>query len=231
MNRLILKYATPITIVILVILAWVVYRRIVDGGLAAIVPLVITAVVVWVAGAFLFVFFWPRITVGGFKRVFTTRGLGAGPIPVNTLYAAPESPSQSAAAGNVIATGADDLLYVGGWLDVKAGPLVLHVPDSGGRYHSIQFTDPASGANFAYVGTRTTGPGPGEFLLCAAGWNGATPPGMARIDIPHRTALLIGRVFAADDADRQAAYAVAAQLRLTPLRSYGSGSPLPYDIG
>ncbi|MEY9953945.1 hypothetical protein ABIA36_003405 [Leifsonia sp. EB34] len=129
MNRLILKYATPITIVILVIFAWVVYRRIVDGGLAAIVPLVVMAVIVWVVGAFLFVFFWPRITVGGFKRILVTRG---DPIPVNTLYAAPEGPSRSAAAGSVIAT-ADDLLYLGGWLDVKAGPQVLHLPDFGDR--------------------------------------------------------------------------------------------------
>ncbi|MEY9954104.1 DUF1254 domain-containing protein [Leifsonia sp. EB34] len=218
MNRLILKYATPITVVILAIFAWVVYRRIVDGGRAAIVTLSIAAVVVWAAGTFLFVFFWPRITVGGFKRVFTTRGMGGGPIPVNTLYAVPESASQSASAGTVIATGADDLLYLGGWLDVAAGPQVLHVPDSGGRYLSIQFTDPASGSNFAYVGTRKTGTGPGDFLLCAAGWSGATPPGLTRIDLPHRTALLVGRVFVADDADRGAAYALAEQVQLAPYR-------------
>lgn len=216
MNRLILKYATPITTVILVVFAWVVYRRIVDGGLIAILPLAVTAVIVWAAGTFLFVFFWPRITVGGFKRVFTTRGLGGGPIPVNTLYAAPQSPSRSAAAGTVIATGADDLVYLGGWLDVKDAPLVLHVPETGGRYYSIQFTDPASGANFAYLGTRTTGANPGDFLLCGAGWSGTTPTGMTRIDLPHHAALLIGRVFASDDVDREAAYALAKQVRLRP---------------
>ncbi|MGH1525094.1 DUF1254 domain-containing protein [Leifsonia sp. L25] len=218
MNRLILKYATPITVVILVIFGWVVYRRIVDGGPAAIVPLGIAAVVVWAAGTFLFVYFWPRITVGGFRRVFTKRGMGGGPIPVNTLYAVPESASQSATAGSVIATGADDLLYLGGWLEVAAGPQVLHVPDSAGRYLSIQFTDPVSGSNFAYVGTRTTGTGPGDFLLCDAGWGGTTPRGMTRIDVPHRAALVIGRVFVADDADRSAAYALAKQAQLTPYR-------------
>ena len=217
MNRLILKYATPITIVILAIFAWVIYRRIADGGLGAIILLAATAVAIWVVGTFVFIYFWPRITVGGFKRVFVSRGLGGGPIPVNTIYAVPESPSQSASSGNVIATGTDDVLYFGGWLDVKSGPRVLHVPDMAGRYYSVQFTDPTSGANFAYVGKRTTGTAAGEFLLCEHKWDGTTPEGTTRIDVPHRAALLIGRVFVSDEDDRPAAYALAQQVRLTAL--------------
>ncbi len=188
-----------------------------DGGVQAIAPLVATALVVWVIGAVAFIRFWPRITVGGFRRMFTGRGLGGGPIPVNTLYAAPESPSQSAASGGVLATGTDDLLYVGGWLDVTDGPRTLHVPDMGSRYYCVQFTDPTSGANFAYVGTRTTGTAAGDFLLCEPTWDGDVPDGMARIDIPHRAALLIGRVFVTDEDDRPAAYALARQVQLAPL--------------
>ncbi|WP_111721576.1 hypothetical protein [Homoserinimonas sp. OAct 916] len=60
--------------------------------MSAILLLASTAVVVWVLGAFVFVYFWPRITVGGFKRIFVRRGLG-GPIPVNTLFAVPGSRS------------------------------------------------------------------------------------------------------------------------------------------
>ena len=217
MNRLILKYAAPVTIVILAIFAWVIYRRVAGGGVDAIVPLAVTAVIVWVLGAFVFIYFWPRITVGGFKRIFVERGLGGGPVPVNTLYAVPESPSQSASSGSVIATGTDDVLYLGGWLDVKAGPRVLHVPEMDGRYYSVQFTDPTSGANFAYVGKRTTGTGPGDFILCEPNWDGETPEGMTRIDVPHHAALLIGRVFVADEDDRGAAYALAKQIQLTPL--------------
>jgi hypothetical protein len=217
MNRLILKYATPITIVILAVFAWVIYRRVADGGVDAIILLAATAAVVWVLGTFAFIYFWPRITVTGFKRIFATRGMGGGPIPVNTLYAVPESPSQSASSGSVMATGTDDLLYLGGWLDVKAGPRVLHVPEMDDRYYSVQFTDPTSGASFAYVGTRTTGTTSGDFLLCAPRWDGETPHGMTRIDVPHRAALLIGRVFAADEDDRPAAYALGSEIQLTPL--------------
>jgi hypothetical protein len=207
-----------VTVLILAIFAWVVVSRLIDGGPNAIVVLGVTAVVVWALATFVFVYFWPRITVSGFKRIFTTRGLGGGPIPVNTIYAVPESSSQSAAAGNVIATGTDDVLYVGGWLDVKAGPRVLQVPAMGDRYFGMQFTDPTSGANFAYVGTRTTGTGSGEFLLCGPGWAGGTPSGMTRIDVPHRAALMIGRVFVADEADRAVAYELAKQIRLDPPR-------------
>ena len=217
MNRLILKHGTPVTTVILALFAWVIYRKVSDGGIDAIVPLAATAVVVWVLGAFLFIYFWPRITVGGFKRIIVKRGLGSGPIPVNTLYAVPESPSQSASTGSVMATGTDDLLYLAGWLDVKAAPRVLHVPDMDDRYYSVQFTDPTSGANFAYVGKRTTGTAAGDFLLCQPHWSGGGPDGMTRIGIPHGTALLIGRVFVADDDDHLAAYALATQIQLTPL--------------
>jgi hypothetical protein len=215
-NRLILRYGYPITAVILLVFAWVVYRRL-AGGVNAIIPLAVLAAVVWALGTFTFIYFWPRITVGGFKRAILQRGFGGGPIPVNTLYAVQDRPSQSASTSSLMGTGTDDLLYIGGWLDVDAGPRVLHVPEMNGRYYSLQFTDPSSGANFAYVGKRTTGTASGDFLLCKPGWHGNAPAGMARIDVPHRSALVIGRVFTADEGDRLAAYSLAKQIELAPL--------------
>jgi hypothetical protein len=217
-NRLILKYGYPLTAVILLVFAWVVYRRL-AGGVAAIIPLAVAAVVVWVLGTVTFIYYWPRITVGGFKRAILQRGFGGGPIPMNTLYAVPDRPSQSASTSSVMGTGTDDLLYIGGWLDVDAGPRVLHVPEMDGRYYSLQFTDPGSGANFAYVGKRTTGTGSGDFLLCKPGWNGDVRAGRNRIEVPHGSALVIGRVFAADEADRLTAYSLAKQIQLAPLGS------------
>ena len=217
MNRLILKYGYPITAVILLVFAWVVYRRL-AGGVAAIVPLAVAAIVVWVFGSLAFIYFWPRITVGGFKRAIVRRGFGGGPIPVNTLFGVPDRSSQFAASSSLMATGTDDLLYLGGWLDVNAGPRVLHVPEMHGRYYSVQFTDPTSGANFAYVGTRATGTAAGDFFLCEPDWKGDLPTGMTRIDVPHRSALLIGRVFVANEDDRLAAFSLAKQIQLEPLK-------------
>ncbi len=218
MNRLILRYGYPITAVVLLILAWVVGQRL-ARGVDAIIPLAVAAVIVWPLGTLVFVYSWPRITVGGFKRAILKRGLGGGPIPVNTLYAVPDRPSQSASAGGLMAVGTDDLVYVGGWLDLGAGPRVLHVPEMAGRYYSVQFTDPTSGANVAYVGKRTTGTNAGDFLVCGREWIGSVPSGMTRMDLPHRSALVIGRVFAADDDDRHVAYMLAQQIQLKRLEN------------
>ena len=220
MNRLILKYGYRITAVILLVFAWVIYRRL-AGGAGAIIPLAVAAVVVWVLGSLAFIYFWPRITVGGFKRAILRRGFGGGPIPVNTLYAV-RDPSSQSAANSLMGTGTDDLLYIGGWLDVNAGPVVLHVPEMDGRYYSLQFTDPTSGANFAYVGKRATGTAERDFLLCKPGWKGDLPTGMARIDIWHSSALLIGRVFASDEDDRLTAYSLAKQIQLEPINARGN---------
>lgn len=215
MNRLILKYGGQITAALMVVFAWVVYRRIAAGGLVAVVPLAVSAFVTWAVGAGVFIYFWPRLTVTGIKRAIVRRGFGDGPIPVNTVYAVPDSPSETASTGSLIATGTEDLLYLCGWLDVREAPRLLHVPAMGDRYYSVQLTDPVSGANFAYVGKRTTGTAAGTFLLSRPDWAGDLPVGTARIDIPHGTALLIGRVFVAGDADRAAAFALAQQIRLS----------------
>ncbi len=114
-------------------------------------------------------------------------------------------------------TGTDDVLYVAGWLDVREGPQVLHVPEMAGRYYSVQFTDPSSSANFAYVGKRTTGTAAGAYLLSGPGWRGTVPTGMTQISSPNHSVLVIGRVFVESESDQPAAYALAKQLRLAPL--------------
>lgn len=217
MNRLILKYGYPLTAVIVAIFGWVIYRR-ASGGWSEIVPLAVTAAVVLAIGVPAFIYLWPRITVAGFKRAIVGRGFGAGPVPVNTLYAEPSRSSASASNGRLLGTGTDDVLYVAGWLDLKRGPQVLHVPDMAGRYFSVQFTDPSSGANFAYVGKRTTGTEAGDYALTAPTWTGKVPAGMTRITSPNRAALVIGRVFVADSDDQPSAYALAKAIQVTPLR-------------
>lgn len=216
MNRLIVRYAYPMTGVILLIFAWVVYTRL-SHGWRDIITLAVAAVIVWVIGTPAFIYLWPRLTANGFKRAIVKRGFGSGPIPVNTLYAEPSLSSASASTGSLLGTGTDDVLYVAGWLELKEGPRVLHTPDTDGRYYSVQFTDPSDGANFAYVGKRTTGTQAGVFLLSGPGWKGGVPAGMTQIACPHDSALVIGRVFVASESDRPTAYALAQQIRLVPL--------------
>ncbi|WP_081736722.1 DUF1254 domain-containing protein [Arthrobacter sp. MA-N2] len=216
MNRLILKYGRSLTAVILAVFAWVIYRRISSGD--GIIPLAIAAVIVWALGAPAFIYLWPRLTVNGYKRAITKHGFGDGPVPVNTLYAVPGTSSPSASRGSLMATGADDLLYVGGWLDLSNGPQVLHVPDMAGRYFSVQFTDPSKSTNFAYVGKRTTGTKAGDYVLSGPGWKGNVPNGMTQISSPTHSALVIGRVFVESESDLPIAYALAQQIQLAPLK-------------
>ena len=176
------------------------------------------AVVVWGLGTVVFVYLWPTFTYSAYKRAVVRHGLGGGPIPVNTLYAVPTRVSPAASNASLLATGTDDVLYVGGWLDLATGPLVLHVPDMAGRYYSVQFTDPSDGADFAYVGTRTTGTAAGEYLISGPGWKGTVPQGMAQIASPNNAVLVVGRVFVESDSDLPTAYGLAQQIQLTPLR-------------
>jgi hypothetical protein len=85
------------------------------------------------------------------------------------------------------------------------------------RYYSVQFTDPATNINFAYVGKRTTGTKAGAFLITGPHWKGAVPGGMRRISSPNNAELVIGRVFVGNDDDLSTAFSLAKQIRITRL--------------
>jgi hypothetical protein len=216
MNKFILKHGYLVTGVILAILAWFIYRQFIVVR-SPLFPFAAVVLIIWVLGAFAFIYFWPLITCSGFKRAILKHGLGGGPIPVNTLYAGPDTASFSAPGSSLMATGASDLLYLAGWLDLSNGPLILHVPDFSGRYYSIQFTDPSDGADFAYVGKRTTGTLAGEFLITGPGWQGSLPQGMKQLSSPHNSVLVIGRALVENENDVPAVYALTRQVQLTPL--------------
>ena len=216
MNRLILKYKYPITFAILAVLAWVVYRYFLMGG-SQLITFVVVAIIVWGLGTFVFLYFWPSITYSAYKRALVVHGLGGDPIPVNTLYAVPTLSSPSAPNSSLLATGTRDVLYVGGWLDLSKGPQVLHVPDMAGRYYSVQFTDPSDGADFAYVGKRTTGTEAGDYLISGPRWKRTVSRGMAQIASPNNSVLVLGRVFVESESDLPTAYGLAKQIQLTPL--------------
>jgi hypothetical protein len=110
----------------------------------------------------------------------------------------------------------DTLLRVG-WLDLRKGPQVLHVPDMAGRYYSVQLTDPSNNTNFAYVGKRVTGTQAGDYLISGPGWTGSVPQGMTRISSPNNSVLVAGRTLVESDADVSAAYVLTKQIHLSPL--------------
>jgi hypothetical protein len=179
---------------------------------------------VMLAAWFLFTYFWPRMLLSVFKRAILARGVGNGPIPVNTLQALPEALFADplhppASASKLATTGVNrDTLYVVGCVDLSNDALVLHVPEMAGRYYSVQFTDSSTNTNFAYVGKRTTGTQAGDYLVTGAHWQGQIPDGMKQIGVPNRSVLVVGRVFVENDSDLPIAHGLATQIQLRPLR-------------
>ncbi len=191
-------------------------------GYEHLVILGVLAVAVWLLATYLY----PRLMLLAYKRAILVQGVDSGPVPINTLYAQPQAlfrdPLMPLPRGGsrLMSMGTNrDTLYVVGWLDLSKGPLVLHVPDTRGRYYSVQFTDPATNTNFAYVGTRTTGTAAGDHLLTGPRWKGTVPAGLGHVSSPHDGVLLIGRVFVLDDSDVSNAYDVAQQVLLRPAQS------------
>ncbi|MBS0562516.1 MAG: DUF1254 domain-containing protein [Proteobacteria bacterium] len=64
------------------------------------------------------------------------------------------------------------------WLDLRAEPIVLSVPDvPAGRYFSVMICD-GNTYNVGYIGSRSTGQGAGSWMVVGPGWQGQTPPGI-----------------------------------------------------
>ena len=97
-----------------------------------------------------------------------------------------------------------DTIYGYTWLDLRAGPQLLHVPDAHDRYYSIQLIDMYSDV-FAYVGRRATGTKAGVFAIAGPGWTGSLPAGVALIRAPTADVITFTRTFVRDDADLPAA--------------------------
>ena len=171
----------------------------------------------------LFTYLWPRLLLSVFKRGILVKGFGDGPIPVNTLYTQPQAffadpIHPPASASKLGTTGVNrDTLITAGWLDLRHGPLVLHVPDMNDRYYSVQFTDPSKNINFAYVGKRATGTRVGDFLITGRGWKGKVPGGMKQISSPNNSVLVFARVLVESDSDLSTAYELSKQIQLRPL--------------
>ena len=221
MNRFILKHKYLVTLAIFAILAWASRRQFSARG-SILITWAAVAVTVWVLGTFVFIYYWPRITYTGLKRVIT-RGVDANTssgIPINTLYPVPTIVTPSASSAGILTTGTDYLLYVLGWLDLSKGAQVLHVPDFSGRYYSIQFSSPLDGSAFAYVGKRTTGTKAGDYLVTAPNWEGQVPSGVTRISSPSKSVFIIGRVLVESDSELSTAYESARAIRLTPLSAW-----------
>lgn len=108
-----------------------------------------------------------------------------------------------------------DTFYSLAELDLSGGPVVLSIPDMGTRYFSFQLTDPYINVS-AYIGSRTTGYGPGEYAITWTGGPAVDVPGATVVEVPYASMLMLGRTLAGNEPDQQSAIALIRQYTLTP---------------
>ena len=113
----------------------------------------------------------------------------------------------------------NDTLYSNLMADVTKEPLVLHLPDTHGRYYVMQFVD-AWTNNFAYLGRRATGTEEGLYLLAGPDWDGETPEGMTLVRSPTNIFAIVGRLAVHGEADIPKVLAIQNGIWITPLSLY-----------
>lgn len=126
-----------------------------------------------------------------------------------------------------IPTPNSDTPYSMSWLDLRAEPVVITVPDvPAGRYFSVQVCD-GNTYNIGYIGSRSTGQAGGSWMVVPPGWQGATPPGVKGV---IRSTTLMGltifrtQLFGPDDMPN--VVAVQRGYRTQPLSAF-LGRPAP----
>lgn len=127
-----------------------------------------------------------------------------------------------------VVTPNSDTPYCMFWMDLRAEPLVLSVPEMGKRYYSFQLIDLYT-HNFAYVGTLSTGSQAGDYLLVGPGWEGETPAGITevlRAETDYIFSVTRTQLFGPDDLGN--VKDIQAQCRLQPLSAFlGTEAPAP----
>jgi hypothetical protein len=119
-----------------------------------------------------------------------------------------------------------DTLYSNAWLDLSKEPILLHVPDTGGRYYVMQFVD-AWTETFAVPGKRTTGTGEGWFAIVGPGWRGKLPPGVHKLGAATNQVWIAGRTQTNTAADYENVRRIQKGFTLTPLSRYPQSAPPP----
>jgi len=89
-----------------------------------------------------------------------------------------------------VVTPNNDTPYSWAWLDLRAEPWVVTVPQvPKGRYYVQQWVDLFT-YNFAYIGSRATGNDAGDYLIAGPKWKGAKPAGIKTV-FPAETDLVM----------------------------------------
>ena len=180
----------------------------------------------WLRAIKAYIFAFPLIMMDLTKEAATASTAGEIAAPANQFAVMTKYPDASYRA--VVRCGLDTL-FAAAWVDVGREPLVLSVPDTGGRYYVFGLFDMWSNV-FASIGKRTTGTAAANFLIAGPDWRG-TPP--ADIQETFRSSTrcvwVNGQMQADGPADYATVNALQKQYALTPLSAWGKPWTAPAD--
>ena len=98
--------------------------------------------------------------------------------PINQLY---NEDRVFTPKDTTIVTPNSDTPYSFIYMDLRAEPIVLSVPEvEKSRYYSVQLIDMYT-FNYGYIGSRATGNGAGSYLIAGPSWKGETPKGIDKV--------------------------------------------------
>jgi hypothetical protein len=168
-----------------------------------------------------YTFAYPLVLMDLTRRTDSERRARAGLPGANQFVHAQTFPDEHS---RIVIRPNADTLYSTAWLELSREPILLHVPDTHGRYYVMQLLD-AWTETFDMPGKRTRGTGERWFGIAAPGWKGTLPPHVERIDAPTNTVWLLGRTQVNGVADYGAVHAIQSGYILMPLSRYPKGSP------
>jgi hypothetical protein len=126
-----------------------------------------------------------------------------------------------------ISTPNSDTPYSMAFLDLRAEPFVLCMPEiEKARYYDVQIVDLYSD-NYGYMGSRTTGNGAGCFLVSGPEWKGETPKNVKKtFRSETQFTLVIYRTQLFNPADMPNVEKVQAGYKVQPLSAFlGQSAP------
>jgi hypothetical protein len=115
-----------------------------------------------------------------------------------------------------------DTAYTVGWIDLTNDPVVISLPDTGGRFYTIQLMDAYSNS-FSYIGSGSTGTQAGDYAILPPGWSGTLPSGVTPVQSPTNTVWLLGRTLVNGTADLANVKPILQKIVATPLVEWELG--------
>lgn len=142
--------------------------------------------------------------------------------PVNDYYRFRELLTPTT-QGNLRAPNADTL-YLNAWVDLRDGPVVLHVPDTADRYYTLALMDLYSLP--LHLGRRTTGTREGRYALIPPGWRGKLPRGVRPFPVATNRLWVLGRLLVNGADDLAAANALLDRFTIETLTGEPAARPV-----